>query len=349
MKLRLLAIGTKFGATWLEAAKHNPHWEIAGAVARSEASLKEAGKKFNIDKEFLYTDVNIALERAPNVDAVVVAVPNQDHYEIAKKVLEHNYHLILEKPITETWEQAIDLVKRLDFHHKKACVGQTLRGEIMLRLMEIRLREGLIGNIEQLNFRSHWNWIGDPETQWRFRLENMFLDDIGIHQIDAIRMLLNNRKAKEVFAINYTPKSYPNQKIKTTASGLILMEDDVRVNYFGSMGTKGENIGWYGDIGIFGSEGSMHRGAYGEPYYILEKQKKKIGMDCDDIDKIVPLFEYEKIGYLLEDFYHAITENRAPVTDLHDNINSHAILLAMKKSAEERRVVDVQKEFPLSI
>jgi tRNA G46 methylase TrmB len=50
MKLRLLTIGTKFGATWLEAAKHNPHWEIAGAVARSEISLKEVMKKFNIDR-----------------------------------------------------------------------------------------------------------------------------------------------------------------------------------------------------------------------------------------------------------------------------------------------------------
>lgn len=348
MKLRLLTIGTKFGATWLEAAKHNPHWEIAGAVARSEISLKEVMKKFNIDKDCLFTDVDSALSKVPNVDAVVVAVPNQFHYEIARKVLEYNYHLILEKPITENWAQAIDLVKLVDSHHKKSCVGQTLRGEIMLRLMEIRLREGLIGNLEQLTFKSHWNWIGDPETQWRFRLENMFLDDIGIHQIDTIRMLLQNRKAIEVFATNYTPKSYPNQKIKTSASGLILMEDDIRVNYYGSMGNKGENIGWYGDISIFGSKGSMHRGAYGEPYYILETQKKKIGMDCDDIDRIIPFFDYEKIDYLLEDFYHAITENRAPVTDLHDNINSHAILLAMKKSAAEKRIIYVQDEYPVT-
>jgi predicted dehydrogenase len=213
--------------------------------------------------------------------------------------------------------------------------------------MEIILRERLIGDLEQLNFRSHWNWLGDPEKQWRFQLENMFLDDIGIHQIDTIRMLLNNRKAKEVYAINYTPKSYPLQSIKTTASGLILMDDEIQVNYFGSMGTKGENVGWFGDISLFGSEGSMHRGAYGEPYYYLEKQKKKIGMDCDDIDKIIPFFEFEKIAYILEDFYHAIIDNRPPVTDLHDNINSHAILLAMKKSATERRIIDVQTEFPI--
>ncbi|MBD3350063.1 MAG: hypothetical protein GF364_01075 [Candidatus Lokiarchaeota archaeon] len=345
-KLSLLAIGTKFGSTWMEAAKNNPNWEVAGCVANTNKSLRKASRKFNINKKYLFNDVSTALEETPDLDAVVVATPNQFHYNMSKLVIEHDLHLILEKPITETWDQAVDLVRLLDKHKKKGCVGQTLRGELMLRMIAHKLNNGIIGNIEQFNFECHWNWLGDPKKRWRFRLPHMFLDDIGIHQIDTIRMLLNNRKCLTVFADEYTPKSYPIQTLKATANAILTMEDNIRVNYFGSMGAKGESLGWYGLIKAFGSKGSLYRDPYGEPYVVFEGKKKKKGIDCDDLDEFLSYTDYEKIPYVLEDFYHAITEDRPPVTDLHDNINSHAILLAMKKSSEEKRLVDVQAEFP---
>jgi len=345
-KLRLMVVGTKFGSTYLEAAKNNPHWEIAGCVARSIESLSEAQKKINIDSACVYKDLSAAVDKIPNIDAVLVAVPNKDHYDIAKMVLDHDYNLIIEKPITDTWEQAIDLVKRLDAHPgKKTMVGQTLRGEVMIRLLGEHLKRGIIGKIEQIIFESDWNWSGDPAKSWRFGLENMFLDDIGIHQIDEIRMLTGNKKCLEVIAQTSTPNSYPLQHIKTSVSGIWTMEDNIRVHYFGSMGLKGENIGWYGKVSIFGEKGSAHRDASGEPYVIMNGESKRTSLDSEDIDEVVPMIEFEKIPYLLEDFYHAITEDRAPITDLHDNLNSHAILLGMKKSAQERRLVDIQKEF----
>jgi predicted dehydrogenase len=347
-KLRLLVIGTKFGSTYLDAAKDSSHFEIAGCVARTKESLKEAQTKFKIDPTCLYTDVKVALDKIPNIDAVAVAVPNKDHYGIAKMVLDHDYNLIIEKPITDTWEQAVDLVKRLDQHpSKKAMVGQTLRGEVMIRLLAEQIKSGIIGKIEQIIFESHYNWSGNPAKSWRFGLENMFLDDIGIHQIDEIRMLTGNKKCLEVIAQSSTPKSYPLQHIKTSVSGIWTMEDNIRVHYFGSMGLGGENIGWYGRVSIFGEKGSVHRDAAGEPYMILNGESKRTSLDSDNIEEIVPMIEFEKIPYLLEDFYHAITENRPPITDLHDNLNSHAILLGMKRSAQEKRPVNIQKEFVL--
>jgi hypothetical protein len=70
-------------------------------------------------------------------------------------------------------------------------------------------------------------------------------------------------------------------------------------------------------------------------------------MDCDDSDRIFHSLIMRNrlfIGRLLS----CITENRAPVTDLHDNINSHSILLAMKKSAAEKRIIYVQDEYPVT-
>jgi predicted dehydrogenase len=347
MKYRLLAIGTKFGASWMEAAQANPHWEIAGLVARSKENREGPGKKFGIPLERQYASVEDALKKCPDIDAVVVAVPNDVHHAIAAQVLDAGYHLILEKPITETWDQALDLIKRLDAHPgRKAMVGQTLRGEVNLRMMEYHLKQGIIGKVEQMTFNSHWWWIDDPQKSWRFTLENMFLDDIGIHQFEVIRMLAGNAKCKSLMAQTFTPPSYPLKYLKATASGIMTLENNVHVNYFGSMGSRGEAVGWYGRIELFGEKGSMFRDPYGEPYVILHGEKQKTGLDIDNLDEVLPFIEYEKIAYLLEDFAHAIADNRPPITDLHNNIHTHAILLAMKKSAKEGRLIDIPKEFP---
>lgn len=45
------------------------------------------------------------------VDAVTIAVPTVLHYEVAKRALEHNCHVLLEKPMTETYQQASELIE----------------------------------------------------------------------------------------------------------------------------------------------------------------------------------------------------------------------------------------------
>ncbi|NMC07005.1 MAG: Gfo/Idh/MocA family oxidoreductase [Candidatus Lokiarchaeota archaeon] len=350
---RLLVIGTRFGATYLDAVKHSKNWEIAGIVAKTKESLEEAGKKFSVDKANLYTSVDDALKRCNNIDAAVVAVPNEMHYPIACKVLDAGLNLILEKPITETWDQAIDLVRRLDKHPgKKAMVGQTLRGDMNLRMMEYHLARGIVGRIEQILFEAHWNWVvPDPANprNWRFRLPDMFLDDIGIHEIDTIRMIAGNKACKELVAATWSPPSYPIKAIAgTSASSTWVLDEDVRVSYFGSMSCKGHDIGWYGRVHVFGEKGCLFRESEGQPYF-YEEGKKPVGLDDaygENVDEYLPLVDVQKIPYLLEDFYHAIEQDRPPVTDLHDNINSHAILLAMKQSAREKRWIDVQATFP---
>ena len=200
-------------------------------------------------------DLQKALDSLSDIDAVVITTPNSLHYQHAKQVLNAGKHLILEKPIVETWEEACDLVKLLDKTGKKAMVGQTLRGEPMIRMAAHFLKEGIIGDIEQMTFNSFFWWEDDPEKVWRLKLKDMFLDDIGIHQFDEIRMLLGNRKCKSIIARTTNPKTYPLQDMKTTASASLLFEDNIHVNYFGTMSSRAFEQGWFGRIEVFGTKG----------------------------------------------------------------------------------------------
>src|SRR5262245_25038764 len=58
----------------------------------------------------LTTDINDVL-RSPDIDAVAIVTPVWTHFELAKTALEHGKHVFIEKPLTSTSEQAIQLIE----------------------------------------------------------------------------------------------------------------------------------------------------------------------------------------------------------------------------------------------
>jgi len=87
-------------------------------VAVCDASLEIAQNIADEHDVPAFTDYH---ELIGKVDAVSIVVPTQKHYEVAKVLLENGIHVLLEKPITSTVEEAEELVKIAD---EKKCVFQ---------------------------------------------------------------------------------------------------------------------------------------------------------------------------------------------------------------------------------
>src|SRR5262249_60385360 len=102
----------------------------------------------------------------PNVDLVVIATPNDTHFELAQRALRAGKHVVVDKPFTTTAEEAEELIvlarrsQRLlsvfhnrrwdsDFLTVKDVIGKSLLGEVML-------------------FESHFDRYR-PEVQQRWR------------------------------------------------------------------------------------------------------------------------------------------------------------------------------------
>jgi Predicted dehydrogenases and related proteins len=66
-------------------------------------------------------------ELLEHVDAVIIAVPTDLHYQIAKVCLEHKKHILLEKPLTKNIEQAEELFKLAALHNIALHVGHVER------------------------------------------------------------------------------------------------------------------------------------------------------------------------------------------------------------------------------
>jgi predicted dehydrogenase len=78
-------------------------------------------------------------EFAELVEVATVATPTSDHYETGKFLLNHGKHLLIEKPITETPEQAQELVKLAKERSLILQVGHVERFNPVLSALEQRL------------------------------------------------------------------------------------------------------------------------------------------------------------------------------------------------------------------
>jgi predicted dehydrogenase len=144
----------------------------------------------------------------PEVELVDIAVPNDAHPEIAIAAAEAGKHVLCEKPLARTAEEARamrDAVVRAGVTHM---VAFNYRRTPAVALARKLIDEGAIGAVR--NFRGTYlqDWSNDPDLplSWRFRRDvagSGALGDIGTHVIDFARYL-----AGEVTAVNAIAERY---------------------------------------------------------------------------------------------------------------------------------------------
>jgi len=100
-KLKVGVVGLGYmGIHHARVLKENPDVELVALSDTNEISLYKATERFGVTG---YTDYKKLIGM---VDAVNVVVPTTLHYEIAKSFLINGIHVLLEKPITRTLEEA---------------------------------------------------------------------------------------------------------------------------------------------------------------------------------------------------------------------------------------------------
>lgn len=100
-QVRMGVIGTgRMGQNHCRVYSNMRHAKFVGVCDVNGDLGKEVARKFDVS---YFRDVNSLLE---NVDAVSICTPTPQHYELVKQCLDRNVHVMVEKPFTETLEQA---------------------------------------------------------------------------------------------------------------------------------------------------------------------------------------------------------------------------------------------------
>jgi len=149
-----------------------------------------------------YTDHKELL--ACDLDAVSIAVPTTLHKKVAMDVISAGVHLLVEKPIASTIEDADEMVSAADAAGVKLMVGHIERfNPAVIKLKEI-IDSGMLGDIVSVSARR----VGPHNPRIR---DVGIIMDLGVHDIDTISYLYNE-KAESVYAIagNGSPDSHEN-------------------------------------------------------------------------------------------------------------------------------------------
>ncbi|MEI0603193.1 Gfo/Idh/MocA family oxidoreductase [Brachyspira alvinipulli] len=102
VNISLIGVG-RMGQFHLNVINQINQINLSGIYDENKNHLDEISQKYNIKK---FNSIDEAID---NADAVIIATPTIYHFEIAKKAVEKGKHVLVEKPMTETYAQALEL------------------------------------------------------------------------------------------------------------------------------------------------------------------------------------------------------------------------------------------------
>ncbi|SUZ47217.1 uncharacterized protein METZ01_LOCUS71 [marine metagenome] len=253
----------------IATSMHNKY-EIVGGVFNPnfDENLKFA-KEIGLNENRIYEDFEkmieeeLKLEPEKRMEVISILTPNFLHYPMAKKLLENNFNVICEKPMTTSYEEA----KELDRINKEKqlvfAVTYTYTGYPMVRQMKNMIESGEIGDIQKVDLQYYQGWINPiihddkkrAET-WRLQPEksgiSCCIGDIGTHAFDMLEYVSGMQVNQILADLNYI---YPDNKMDVDGTILIKFSENIKGVIRASQIATGEENNF--SVAIYGKKGSL--------------------------------------------------------------------------------------------
>jgi len=172
------------GQSHLEEIYLNEKICIKGVCDLNLSAAEAAAKQFNA--ESFSSDAEEYITN-PEIDIIIIATYPSSHLKLVSLCLEHNKHVICEKPITTTYEEGLEFAKLLKEHPKsKVLIGHILRHNETYKIVADMIRNGSIGSpivLRMVQNHSTVNWAKDL----KLITDTSPLIDCGVHYVDVMR------------------------------------------------------------------------------------------------------------------------------------------------------------------
>jgi predicted dehydrogenase len=278
-----------------------------------------------------------ALE-AVECDAVLVASPPGTHHVVAKAALGAGKHVLCEKPLATTLQDAFDLVETADRAERVLMVSQNYRYNSPFRAMQRLVMEGELGELASIRIacRRATRMLFDPDD-FRYSMRHPYVLDMSIHHLDLMRAA-TGRDVEGVYARSWRVPDSPFVHHPAVAA-LLDLEGGVPVIYEGDWATHEPETSWNGDWEIVGETGRLlwsgseeDRGT-GEVVFERWGQEPRCAEQHD--------LEFVEREATMQALRAAIEGGEPPETSAADNVRSLAAMLGCVSSIESGEPVDV--------
>lgn len=293
----------------------------SGRFERAQAFVKEFGGEAVRD----WRDV----ADASDVDAVIICTPNHLHAEIALAALKAGKHVLCEKPLARTLEEAESLVKAATLSKKVLKCGFNHRYHPGVFKAKQIVDKGEIGKIHFI--RARYGICGRPDysQEWRMNADQVgggHLMEHGIHVIDLFRWFMGDIDQASGFTASYVVKA---GDLEDNAFALFKSKKGSVAQLHSSL-TQWRNMF---SFEVFGDDGYVTVEGLGGSY-----GTEKINQGVRSFDKPFEDKSWEFRGDDTswkdewKDFSDAINLKRTPLGDAKDGLEAMKLVMAVYES-----------------
>lgn len=252
------------------AARLNSDIElVAGSFSSDARKSREFGRQLNLKEDRLYDSYRQMAEQeaarpdSERIDFVTVVTPNHLHFDICKAFIEAGIHVVCDKPMTNTVEQADELCSLVEEHEAIFALTHNYSGYPMVKEAREVVSSGKLGNLRKVVVEYSQGWLSEPiekegnkQAAWRTDPDkagvSSVIADIGSHAEHLVEYI-TGLQIEKLYADTHT--FVEGRPLEDDANMLIHYEQGVRGVLISSQISIGEENGL--QIRIYGDEASL--------------------------------------------------------------------------------------------
>lgn len=330
-----------WGGVWIRQflPRVQDRLRVAGLVDMNRQALDQAGDLLSVDPMQRFSTMPEAFART-EADFCILCIQPAYRKEAVSLAVERGLHILCEKPVAESWESCLDILRMAKDAGLKLAVVQNYRFNRPFLTIRQVLDEGRLGRINYIICRFAADYdVRSAGGAFRHQIPGAMLYEGSVHHFDQLRNLAGADCAW-ISGAAWNP-AWSTFNNDSCALFVMEMTNGVMCVYETNNLAKGAQNGWHRE------------------HYRVECERGAISVDRDDVARLfehsgqpdrgslqvtelelVPA-EYEGHYRIINDFLGWLDGGPAPPTSIDDNIRTAAMSFGAVEAARDRRVVDV--------
>jgi predicted dehydrogenase len=339
-KVRIGVIGCGSIAQHRHIPEHvmNENVELTAVCDINEERAKEVAEKYGVKAYTSYEE----LIQSGEVDAVSVCTPNHLHAPISIAALNAGLHVLCEKPMATSKEEAEAMIAAAEESGKKLMIAHNQRFVKSHQKARQLIENGEIGKL--YSFRTAFGhggpegWSVDGKESWFFKKEQAFIGamgDLGVHKTDLLRYVLGEEIVEVGAFVETSAKDFGDVDdnavcVLKTESGII---GTLAASWAYVAGEDNSTV-IYGEKAILRLED--------DPDYSLIVQYVNGETVKYELGKIQSNEEGgQKNSHVVEQFVDCILNDKEPLVNGREGMKSLSVILAALESNETKQITRV--------
>lgn len=348
MKQRLVVVGPGLmGLKHIELILKSPRCELVGIVTPEHEVLNEVGERLSAP---LFHDLEPCLTAlAPS--GVIIASPNIFHYDQARLCVERDIPVLIEKPITSTYDDALRLADLVARRQAKAIVGHHRAHSPLMATAKAVIEEGRLGRLVAIQGSAIF--YKPPEYfeagPWRREPGGGPILINLIHEIGIMRTLCGEISAVQAIVSNRL-RQLPvedtvviNLEFRNGALGTFVLSDTGASPRSWEQ-TSRENAAYptYPDEDCYSITGTLGSLAFPTMRLKSHPAPQAPSWLTPFTEEVIPVVRQDPLERQLDNFLDVILGIAAPVVTAFDGAQNVKVVEAIRRSAETKSLIECE-------